>query len=87
MSTRVITYTGGEQDGRSKTILGFMVLNGYDIAMVSEKTRREDVNDFLGLMRLENEEILGLLKNASKDLNEKLASGLSRLALFELGTF
>lgn len=52
VNTRMVTYTEGEK--RSKTVFGFMSLNGNDIAMVSDKAKSDDMKRFVRLVRDEN---------------------------------
>ena len=64
INTRVVEYREGKK--RSKTIFGFMALNGSDVAMVSDRARADDMNVFLGLVREENHgmPVLAVMDNA-----------------------
>jgi putative transposase len=64
INTRVVEYREGKK--RSKTIFGFMALNGNDVAMVSDKARADDMKAFLGLVEKENHgmPILAVMDNA-----------------------
>ena len=53
VNTKVATYTEGSER-RSKTIFGFMALNGKDVVMVSDTARKEDMNRFVELIRRRN---------------------------------
>jgi putative transposase len=53
VNTKVVTYTEG-RERRSKTIFGFMALNGKDAVMVSDRARKEDMNRFVELIRTRN---------------------------------
>lgn len=53
VNTRIVTYTEGKER-RSKTIFGFMALNGTDALMVSDSARKEDMKRFVELMRRRN---------------------------------
>ena len=52
INTRVVKYMEGE--GKSKTIFGFMALNGNDVVMVSDKARKEDMRSFIEIIRKED---------------------------------
>jgi len=64
VNTEQVTYSEGES--RSKTIFGFMALDGNDVAMVSGKAKAGDMISFLELIRKENpdREICIVLDNA-----------------------
>jgi putative transposase len=49
----MVTYTEGTER-RSKTIFGFMSLNGNDAVMVSDTARKEDMERFVELIRTRN---------------------------------
>jgi hypothetical protein len=53
-------------NGRSKTIFGFMAINGNDVAMVSDRAKANDMLMFLELIRRENpcKDICIVLDNA-----------------------
>jgi len=53
LCTPVVTYSEGEGK-RSRTIFGFMALNGNDVVMVSETVKAPDMVSFLELVRREN---------------------------------
>lgn len=53
LNTDTVTYN--ESNGkRSRTVFGFMAINGNDVAMVSETARSPDMCEFLQLVRREN---------------------------------
>jgi len=53
LNTDTVTYS--ESDGRrSRTIFGFMALNGNDVTMVSDRAKAQDMVSFLELIRKEN---------------------------------
>lgn len=63
----MVTYSDGGKGRRSKTIFGFMALNGNDVVMVSERAKKEDMLSFLELVKKENEggrAILSVMDNA-----------------------
>ncbi|WP_457550472.1 IS630 family transposase [Archaeoglobus sp.] len=64
VNTPVVKYREGEK--KSKTIFGFMALNGNDVVILSDKSKAEDMVAFLGLIRRENPErpICIILDNA-----------------------
>lgn len=49
-----MTYSEGEGQKRSRTVFGFMALNGNDVVMVSETAKAPDMTSFLELVRREN---------------------------------
>jgi len=61
----VVTYSEGEGK-RSRTVFGFMALNGNDVVMVSETARAPDMAAFLELVRRENSgaPIIPIMDNA-----------------------
>lgn len=65
LNTRVVSYDEGRAKRRSKTVFGFMALNGKDVAMVSEKARKEDLKRFMELVKRENADapILAIMDN------------------------
>jgi hypothetical protein len=44
-------YDEGERRKRSRTVFGFMALNGNDVVMVSETAKATDMTSFLELVR------------------------------------
>ncbi|RLI86731.1 MAG: IS630 family transposase [Archaeoglobales archaeon] len=52
INTPYVSYKEGEK--KSKTIFGFMALNGNDVVMLSDKSKAEDMAAFLELIRKEN---------------------------------
>jgi len=54
INTPVVKYKEGEK--KSKTIFGFIALNGNDVVMLSDKSKAEDMVAFLELIRKENPE-------------------------------
>jgi transposase len=61
----MVTYDEGEGK-RSRTVFGFMALNGKDVVMVSETAKAHDMTAFLELVRRENERapIIPIMDNA-----------------------
>jgi len=51
INTKMVHYNEGEK--RSKTIFGFMAINGNDMAMVSDTAKKGDMGVFLNLVRKE----------------------------------
>lgn len=65
LNTDTVTYS--ESYGkRSRTIFGFMAINGDDVAMVSDTARSYDMCEFLQLVRKENNDkpIIAVMDNA-----------------------
>lgn len=64
INTRIVTYSEGEK--KSKTIFGFMALNGKDVAMVSERAKSDDMDRFIHLIREKNgsSPIIAVMDNA-----------------------
>ena len=54
LCTPVVTYSEGEEGKRSRTVFGFMALNGNDVVIVSETAKAPDMASFLELVRREN---------------------------------
>jgi len=52
MNTKSVHYSEGKKI--SKTIFGFMAINGNDVAMVSDTAKKGDIEVFLKLIRKEN---------------------------------
>ncbi|MEM3099710.1 MAG: hypothetical protein QXU32_13505 [Nitrososphaerales archaeon] len=52
VNTEQVIYSEG--NSRSKTIFGFMALDGNDVAMVSDRAKAHDMISFLELIRKEN---------------------------------
>lgn len=75
INTPLVSCIGSEK--RSKTIFGFMALNGNDVAMLSDRSKAKDAVSFLELVRMENPKhpILIILDNArihvARTLREK----------------
>ncbi len=65
LCTHIIRYDEGSGK-RSKTIFGFMAINGNDVAMVSDTSKAGDMASFLQLIRQENSvrPIVMILDNA-----------------------
>jgi len=53
LCTPVVTYSEGKGK-RSRTVFGFMALNGNDVVMVSESAKAPDMASFLEVVRREN---------------------------------
>lgn len=64
INTPYVSYREGER--KSRTIFGFIALNGNDVVMLSDKSRAEDMVAFLELIRKGNPErpICMILDNA-----------------------
>ena len=64
INTPVISYKSGKR--KSVTLFGFMTLNGKDVAMTSEETKKENMLSFTELIRKENpeEDMVIILDNA-----------------------
>lgn len=77
----MVRYSEGKGK-RSRTIFGFMALNGGDVAMVSETAKAPDMASFLELVRRENPRrpIIPVLDNAKIH-----KAGLTREASEKLG--
>lgn len=62
----MVTYDEGKGKKRSRTVFGFMALNGNDVVMVSESAKAPDMASFLELVRRENPvaPIIPVLDNA-----------------------
>ena len=80
LCTPVVTYDEG-RGKRSRTLFGFMALNGKDVVMVSETARATDMVSFLKLVRRENPRapVIPILDNAkvhkavlTKEASERL---------------
>jgi hypothetical protein len=58
INTKHVRYSesnkNNNNNGRSKTIFGFMAINGNDVAMVSDRAKANDMLMFLELIRREN---------------------------------
>jgi transposase len=52
INTPVVKYDQGKK--RSKTIFGFMALNGNDVVMLSDSSKAEDMMSFLKIIRTNN---------------------------------
>jgi len=52
INTKMVHYNEGKK--RSKTIFGFMAINGNDVAMVSDTAKKGNMEVFLNLVRKEN---------------------------------
>ena len=55
INTPVVEYSEGEGSRRSRTIFGFMALNGRDVVMVSDRSKAADMASFLRLIRREED--------------------------------
>jgi len=67
INTKHVRYSeSNSNNGRSKTIFGFMAINGNDVAMVSDRAKANDMLMFLELIRRENpcKDICIVLDNA-----------------------
>jgi len=72
INTPVIEYMPGKK--RSKTIFGFMALNGNDVVMISESSKAKDLMEFLQNIRTANlmSPLCILLDNARIHIAKKL---------------
>jgi hypothetical protein len=55
INTKHVRYS--ESRSRSKTIFGFMAINGNDVAMVSDRAKANDMLMFLELIRKKRESL------------------------------
>ncbi len=72
INTPVIKYAQGKK--RSKTIFGFMALNGNDVVMLSDSSKAEDMMRFIQIIRANNimKPICLLLDNAKIHLAKRV---------------
>jgi putative transposase len=79
-------YDEGEGK-RSRTIFGFMALNGNDVVMVSDTAKAQDMISFLELVRKENPKkaIITILDNAK--IHRAKATGKKADGLWIIMTF
>jgi hypothetical protein len=58
INTKHVRYSeSNNNNGRSKTIFGFMAINGNDVAMVSDRAKANDMLMFLELIRKNRESL------------------------------
>lgn len=81
VNTRAVTYTEGAK--RSKTVFGFMSLNGNDVVMVSDGSRSMDMEGFIGSIRAENGSapIIAVMDNARIHAASSVVESASNLGI------
>jgi len=85
LCTHVIRYDEGGGK-RSRTVFGFMAINGNDVVMVSDTARAGDMVSFLRLIRRENprRRIVVVLDNARVHRARFVGEVAERLGIFLL---